>query len=451
MTAVTAPPEEPRELERVLGERRAEAPGPTLIVVGGVHGNEPAGLAAAERVLDACDGAAPLVRGRFIALRGNLAALRVEAPEPWLRPRYIQRDLNRTFVDSPAEDDPEIVEQRERAELVSAIESIAGEASGPCVVVDLHTVSSDSPPFIAVEDSLAARRFALRFPLPKILGVEEELRGLLMDYATNRLGCVAMVVESGRHDDPRSVDVHEAAVRLALGVLGLCAPGTPTTRGQRPEDVLRGAASGRDRDVYDLRNRTPITSTDFEMHPDAEAFMPVRSGRTLVAVERGAGLVAPRTGLLFMPNRQPAPRVGDDGFFVIRRVGRVWLSASAWLRTRRGLHRWLPRVMPGVRTREGYEHDLLVAPEIAAVLRREVFHLLGYRLIRRTPTTNLPRRQRMRAGVGLLARSLAHMARGVCRGGERAALPDERDEDWIVRRRTLDVRPPPGFKLEDTS
>ena len=43
------------------------------------------------------------MRGRFVALAGNLAALRVEADSPYERPRYFDHDLNRLFT-------PEIIE-----------------------------------------------------------------------------------------------------------------------------------------------------------------------------------------------------------------------------------------------------------------------------------------------------------------------------------------------------
>ena len=76
------------ELVREIGSWDKGTQGPTLLVTAGVHGNEPAGLEAIGRVLQTlhrCD--APL-RGRVVALRGNLGALAVGI-------RYLSRDLNR--------------------------------------------------------------------------------------------------------------------------------------------------------------------------------------------------------------------------------------------------------------------------------------------------------------------------------------------------------------------
>ena len=77
--------------DRVIGTVEAPAGGATLVGVGGIHGNEPAGVRALETVLAELgrpDGG--LSRGRFIALAGNRPALDAGV-------RYIDRDLNRIW------------------------------------------------------------------------------------------------------------------------------------------------------------------------------------------------------------------------------------------------------------------------------------------------------------------------------------------------------------------
>jgi len=105
--------------------------------------------------------------------------------------------------------------------LLDALEGELHTAEHGAFVLDLHTVSATSPPFLAIEDSLPARRFARRFPVPIVLGMEEELGGLLMDHVTNAFGQVALVFEAGRHDDPDSVAVHEAAIWVGLEAAGM--------------------------------------------------------------------------------------------------------------------------------------------------------------------------------------------------------------------------------------
>ena len=73
-----------RESEHVLGRIIGEAGGPVIVVMAGIHGNEPAGLKAASRILARLKEDRPVVRGRLVILRGNLTALGE-------RIRFIQR------------------------------------------------------------------------------------------------------------------------------------------------------------------------------------------------------------------------------------------------------------------------------------------------------------------------------------------------------------------------
>ncbi|MEM7754773.1 MAG: succinylglutamate desuccinylase/aspartoacylase family protein [Planctomycetota bacterium] len=435
-------PSDTRTCDRFIADHSAAHSGPTLIVVGGLHANEPAGIEAAQRLHAALTSRRiTLSRGRFIALRGNLAALADEATSPWQRRRYIDEDLNRVFRTTSPDSAAESSEQTERAELSLTIQHAVREATGPVFLLDLHTVSSDSPAFVALEDSLPARRFAMCFPLPKVLGMEEVLDGLLADHATSEHGCIACIAEAGRHDDPRAVDVHESLILLALQAIGMSDRSFQTEAGEHPREVASAAAAGRSRHFYDLRQRVPIRHPSFRMNPGALAFTPVIAERTVVASERHTPLVAEHTGSLFLPNRQTEPRVGDDAFFIVTRVGRLWLSLSALLRRNEHIHKALPRLLPGVRTRPGSPHTLIIAPEYAAVLRREILHLLGYRLIRWEPAPHLSPIKRFLKAIAGITASVASIITNAFRGAERAALPHERPSDWIARRRRLDIDP----------
>src|SRR6185295_11422853 len=77
--------------ERTIDRLRGDADGPTLIIVGGMHGNEPAGVEAARVVLERVRRAGCEVRGELVALRGNVRALLA-------RRRYLSRDLNRLWT-----------------------------------------------------------------------------------------------------------------------------------------------------------------------------------------------------------------------------------------------------------------------------------------------------------------------------------------------------------------
>lgn len=407
---------------RRLGSCESEQSGPTLIVVGGLHANEPAGLAAAERVLGQLTTApAGAFRGRLAVLVGHVRGRRLHPP-----PRYIDADLNRSFLDTDAPNPgARGIEELERRELVAAIDEEVRRARGPAALVDLHTTSADAPPFAFVEDALPARELARALPVPLVLGVEEELPGLLVDDVTHRHTMRTVVFESGRHDDPRSVDLHEAALWLLLDAIG-CGGGDPA-RIAAARARLANAAGHRAAHVYDVRHRQPVLTSAFRMQPGADAFDRVVARRTVIAHDDGRALRSPVPGLLFMPNRQSEKRPGDDGYFILRRVGNIWLWLSARLRGRPLVHRLL-RGLPGIRPHPSEPTALCVDPDIAAVMKRRVFHLLGYRLRQYGPEAvrSAPRRL-ARAAIQIVAHAFSRQR----------DLEDH--EYWVIDRHRLDV------------
>jgi len=440
MTGIETPSQQARSLERAIGRCTSDEPGPTLIVVGGIHGNEPAGIAAAKRVCSRLEQGGGLTRGCFFAMRGNLTALAKDPENPEKNLRYIEHDLNRMFTDSAeaqqANDSETGPEFRERDEIRSAIAEAAACARGEVYLLDLHTVSAASPPFITVADSLRARAFATRFPLPILLGVEEELPGLLMDDATRRHGIISITIEGGQHRDPRSVDTLEAVVLHALRTLVMI----ESRDDADAFSVVRRASQGRAGRVYDVRHLEPVRATTFKIEPGLDAFARVRAGRTIIArqgeQDSPRDVLAAESGLLFMPNHQTDIRVGDDAFFIVHRVRWFWLVLSAWLRRRTHLHGLLPRVLPGVRRHPECAGTLIVTPEIAAILRRQVFHLLGYRLVRFSAPPHAGWFSRIFGGVRTIAVAVRILLLNQQNAGH-AGLP--REGEWVVRRRWLDV------------
>ena len=98
--------------------------GPPLVVVGGLHGNEPAGLVAARQVVADLEKAETGFRGEIVVLAGNLRALERSV-------RYQHRDLNRVWTPERIRElretgaiaggNPEDLEQRELLEAIDAI------------------------------------------------------------------------------------------------------------------------------------------------------------------------------------------------------------------------------------------------------------------------------------------------------------------------------------------
>ena len=109
------------DFPREIGSYSGQAPGPLIICIGGMHGNEPAGVLAARRVLRALRSSTRRFSGNLVALAGNRAALARGC-------RYISEDFNRMWLperlaalDSEARQSTLNTEERECRELLEAL------------------------------------------------------------------------------------------------------------------------------------------------------------------------------------------------------------------------------------------------------------------------------------------------------------------------------------------
>ena len=360
------------ESDRIVG-RYGALPGPRLICIGGLHGNEPAGVLALRRVLDTLEARKPPFNGLIVAIAGNIQALRAGR-------RFLARDLNRGWsprgieraegsVGAPAEDG-------EQAELISVLrKELEGDRSDTRVI-DLHTTSADGPPFLTLADTLRNRAFARLIGLPMVLGIEEQIDGALLEVLT-AVGPVTMGIEAGQHDDPASVDHHERAVWMAL-IAGGHVRETDVPEAGEMRKALRAAR----RDlpmIFEVRYRKPVGGGDqFCMRPGFRNFQRISAGE-VVAHDRGGPVTALEGGRIFLPLYQ---ELGDDGFFVVRDVHPAWLTLSAGLRLLRVS--WLARWLPGIHRARRRENALIVDRRVARWLTADVLHLLGYRQSRVT-------------------------------------------------------------------
>ncbi|MEM8931683.1 MAG: succinylglutamate desuccinylase/aspartoacylase family protein [Acidobacteriota bacterium] len=358
---------------RRLGEIVGRGDGPTLLCLAGVHGNEPAGVLGARRVLDALARDASGLVGRLVVLIGNRQALVVGR-------RFVTDDLNRHWSADRVErlrrlDPTELAaEDRELRELDQAIrEAIDGVAEGALFAVDLHTISGQGPGFVVLDDTLPNREFALDTPVTVVVGLEEELSGTVTHHL-NALGARVYGFEAGQHDLPESVDHAEAAIWCALESSGALESGV------RPEPDL-----GRQRlitmcgslpHVVEVRHRHPVHVEDeFRMEPGWINLQAVTAG-TVLAHDRNGPIPAPESGLVLMPLYQAQ---GEDGFFVVRELKPAWLRVSTFVR-RANLERFL-HLLPGVRRHPELGDGFFVDRRFARFFALEMFHLLGYRRI----------------------------------------------------------------------
>ena len=138
----------------------------------------------------------------------------------YLKYRFTEEDLNRMWTPEnidklhtgqlhDEELHPELIEMREIDLLLE--DFINGLDDQDRYFIDLHTTSSPSVPFAAVDDQPESYDFAMKLPIPFISNLDEFLEGTLLHYL-DHIDFKAIVFEAGMHDDPRSVLKHEALI-----------------------------------------------------------------------------------------------------------------------------------------------------------------------------------------------------------------------------------------------
>lgn len=359
---------------RIIGRHQGEQPGPKLIVVCGIHGNEPGGVIAARDLLDRLAQRRFPFRGELVVVLGNVRAFAQGQ-------RYLSRDLNRLWTADQLglAREPSVQfeagdERLEQRELLSAIDAEFDSAQGPVFFVDLHTTSAAGFPFLVIGDTLRHREFASRFPLTVLIGLEEAVDGVLLEYMTEQ-GAITLGVEGGQHDAPASVAALRAVLWLSLAYAGLVPETALPERAEALAELDR--ARGNLPRVIEVLARYAIRPEDeFVMEPGFANIAPVEKNQ-LLARDRSGIIFAPRRGLVLLPLYQGK---GEDGFFFGRAMPNWWLFFSGLLRRTR-LDLVLP-FLPGVRRDKLQPDRLIVDTRVARVLSREIFRTFGFRKVR---------------------------------------------------------------------
>jgi predicted deacylase len=292
-------------------------PGPRLLVLGAVHGNETCGAVAARRLLD------DLAAGHVRIVRGSLTLVPVTNRAAYERgTREGDRNLNRNLVptDSPQDNEDRIA--NELCPLLAAQD----------VLLDLHSFHSPGQPFVmlgpldnqgTLEPFAHARdeeAFARR------LGVTRAVDGWLDTYASGAVrrggaakygigtteymrtvGGWGVTLECGRHDDPQAPEVAYRAIRHALAYLRLVDEPPPPPA---PAMEMLRLSSVVDRQHADDRFVRDWTS-----------FEPVRAGDVIGWRAGGEPVTAVADGFIVFPNVRAKP--GNEWFYFAQATDRL--------------------------------------------------------------------------------------------------------------------------------
>lgn len=311
-------------------------PGPRLLILGAVHGNEVCGTRAIERVLCELEG------GHFALERGSLTCVPIANPKAYAHQRREgDRNLNRNLAPTAEPKDNEDL-------LANALTVLLSSHDG---LLDLHSFQSGTQPFVMVgpsnnsdklepfqlaekEEAWAAclgvsryvdgwlstyaqgvKRRQARF---KAMGDEKSALLASPDYgkgtteAMRALGGMALTLECGQHDDPASPDVAYRAIRNSLVFWGLTSSGLDSPA---PPQAAEGAQANR-----------PESLSLFEVvdkqHPDDsfsrewKSFDEVAAGELIGTRASGEPVTASETLRIVFPNR--LAKEGQEWFYLAR-------------------------------------------------------------------------------------------------------------------------------------
>jgi predicted deacylase len=301
-------------------------PGPRLLVVGGVHGDETCGTAGIARILAEFDA------GTLQLQRGELTLVPVANPLARRRlQREGERNLNRLFRPTEAPADYEARITNRLAPVIARHE----------VLLDLHSFQSEGEAFAMIGPrdntgtlepfarSYEEGQLALHIGTPIVVegwldiyaaglaqragGAPAEEAALDFGRGTNEYirscGGYGVTLECGQHQDPEAPEVAWRAIRRTLALLGMA-----------PLPAGLPAASAQPR-LLRLASVTDRLHEEDSFVRDWATFDAVQRGEPIGMRHDGTLLSAPEDGFIVFPNALALP--GAEWFYFARPSERV--------------------------------------------------------------------------------------------------------------------------------
>lgn len=297
---------------RIIDSFPAQGAPPRLVVFAGVHGNEPSGVLALQRVFEQLRSHQIPLSGQLVGVLGNMEALRQEV-------RYVNEDLNRLFLPSCIEQvkaapEEQTFETLELVNICDLVDSLEARTEEELFFVDCHTTSSASIPFISLNEGFpSSLQLAQQIPVAAVIGAEKEIKGCLAEWL-NKRGWTGFTYEAGQHQAVISVDNQEAVIWLALRHAGCIDEAQAQPYLDRARATLKQQGT-QQQEVYQLLSAHRIRDDEaFRMEPGFRNLQMVRKGERL-ATSDGEPVVAPVDAYLLMPLYQPQ---GNFGFFLVQ-------------------------------------------------------------------------------------------------------------------------------------
>jgi succinylglutamate desuccinylase len=307
---------------RIICSYEGSKKGPLLICLGGIHGNELAGVRAIDLVGKMLE-VEPITNpdfhyhGKFLGIRGNLQALQAGK-------RFIDKDLNRSFT---AENIAKVRQrdittfEAEDFEIMELMDLVFREIEAyqpeELYMMDLHTTTATGGIFcITKDEDPKSVRLAVDLRAPVIKGIAKGIRGTTIEFFTSEYLSVpttCVVFEAGQHEEPLSINRSIAAIINCMSSVG-------AVRAQDVENQHNHLLIEYSRNLPKVAELIKwhhvVPEDEFKMLPNFQNFQLVKKGE-LLAHDRNGPIHADVNGMLLMPKYQEQ---GNDGFFIVTEI-----------------------------------------------------------------------------------------------------------------------------------
>jgi succinylglutamate desuccinylase len=269
----------------------SQKPGPHLVIVGGLHGSEPAGVEAIIAFVKNLETKnLQLNCGQITFILGN--------PKAYLKnQRFIDANLNRVFLDTL----PDNYEGQRAGEIRNFLVK-----NKPNLILDLHSVSVGNWQMVAYIQGQNNRDLALELsPIDFHLVVDlESLPGSLMQDA-EKIGAKGIAVECGNHTGPESAQV--ALYHINQSVVN--------TKILNSKDLLPATEKNFGQDIYIYKTLEPIKPklgfSFISNKVNTGTF--VKAGEVYAKHDEGLE-IAKQDCYIVMPDKNPSIYDNDAGF-----------------------------------------------------------------------------------------------------------------------------------------
>ena len=274
-------------------------PGSTLLILGGIHGNERTGIDVVRRLVGSLSSGATAIRAGTVTLAlGNLGAIHANV-------RFLAgRDLNRMFTPARLASLPDGTPEDARVRVLAPLIAAAD------VTLDLHATNRPSEPFIASLAGPTRERLFRWLRADRVLADPNfVLAGepATTDEYAESCGRIGICYETGHAADVTRVDAVFASVVDMLAELGMIDAKNP-----EPTNA---------QELFEIRSSILLDERPFRFVDPfgATSFVPVRAGDT-VAWHGEDAVIAEEDGVMVFQKIPEHWQVGKPLAYFARRI-----------------------------------------------------------------------------------------------------------------------------------